>query len=83
MATLSAVQTLTGTLSATGGITGRLTVPRIISPDSYDGEYTVTPGETEQVLLTKDLMMLDDVTIGVVPSNYGRLEYNGQYLRVY
>lgn len=82
MATLSAVQTLTGTLSATGGMTGRLTVPRIISPDSYDGDYEVTPGETEQVLLTKDLMMLGNVTIGAIPANYGRVDYNGGYLRI-
>ena len=83
MATLSAVQKLTGTLSARGGLTGKLTVPKIISPDPYDGDYTVAPGETEQVLLTKDLIMTDNLTIGAVPSGYGRLEYNGQYLRVY
>jgi hypothetical protein len=27
-------------------------------------------------------MMLDDVTSGAIPANYGRVDYNGGYLRI-
>lgn len=33
----------------------------------YDGEYEVTPSVDEQILETKDTVMLDDLTIKSVP----------------
>lgn len=35
--------------------------------DVYDGAYTVTPRVYEQTLATKDKVMLDDVTVEVIP----------------
>lgn len=81
--TLSQPESLVGTLSQPESILGTLTLPTVISPDTYEGAYTVVPLEEEQILETADLLMLDNVRIGAVPANYGRLDYNGQYLRVY
>lgn len=33
----------------------------------YEGEYTVTPRVYQQVLETKDKLMLDDVTVEIIP----------------
>ena len=41
-----------------------------IYPDAYTGEYEITPTEEEIGLQTKDLMMVDDVTIHGIPSDY-------------
>lgn len=48
----------------------------------YEGEYEVTPGDDAITLETKDLMMLDNVTINPIPSNYGKIGWNGAYLTV-
>ena len=45
-------------------------------------EYTITPGDEEQVLITKNLRMTDNITVKAVPSNYGKIDWNGQYLVV-
>lgn len=83
MSSVSIAGTLAGTLSTDGGLSGRLTVPEVIAPETYEGDYVITPGEEAQTMETNGKMMLGNVTIRPVPASYGRLEYNGQYLRVY
>ena len=39
----------------------------IKSDDVYDGDYNVTPRVYEQVLPTRDKLMLDDVTVEIIP----------------
>ena len=40
---------------------------KIKTDDIYDGEYEVTPRVYEQILETKDKLMLDNVTVNVIP----------------
>lgn len=35
--------------------------------DVYDGEYTLTPETTDQVLLTKEKLLKENVTVKAVP----------------
>ena len=49
----------------------------------YEGEYRVTPSEEEQVLATRGRKMIDNVTVEPIPSNYGRIVWNGSTLTVY
>lgn len=35
--------------------------------DIYDGDYNVTPRVYEQVLPTKDKVLIDDVTVEIIP----------------
>lgn len=51
-------------------------------PDTYTGEYTVTPNNTVQILNTKNLLMADSVTVNPIPSNYGLITWNGSSLKV-
>lgn len=48
----------------------------------YQGTVDITPTDQAQVLQTKDLVMASDITIEPIPSNYGKIIYNGAYLRV-
>lgn len=50
---------------------------------TYEGEYRVTPSEEEQVLSTRGLKMRDNVTVAPIPTNYGRIAWNGTTLIVY
>ena len=47
---------------------------------SYDGEYEVTPLEETQILHTAQRLLAEDITIHPIPSNYGRIEYDGAKL---
>ncbi len=58
------------------------TVTRTEDHDYYEGETTFTPSDTVQVIPTRDLVLGDDITIEPIPSNYGRIEWNGAYLTV-
>lgn len=80
--TLTSAGTIQGTLSAAETIQGTLSVPSAILPPSYEGEYTVTPSTTQQVLETDHLYMVDNITINPIPSNYGLITWSGTTLTV-
>lgn len=48
----------------------------------YDGPLTVTPSDETQVLQTAGLTVLQNITVEPVPSNYGRITWNGSFLTV-
>lgn len=48
----------------------------------YRGAYEVTPGEQAQVLPTAGTQAMRDIVVGAIPSNYGRIEWNGHRIRV-
>ena len=77
-------QTLSVSVSPTqvGIAVGNPITRDFVERDPYTGEYTVTPGDSPVVLETKDLRMTDNVTVGAVPSNYGRIGWNGAVLTV-
>ena len=54
----------------------------VVDADVYDGETTIIPGATEKVLLTANKMVLDNITIGAIPSNYGLITWTGRVLTV-
>lgn len=49
---------------------------------AYEGDYYVTPGDEEQVLPTQGKRLTEDLVIGPIPSNYGRITWNGSTLTV-
>jgi hypothetical protein len=50
--------------------------------DPYEGPYEVTPGQEAQVLETKGLRMTGDLIINPIPSNYGRITWDGSRLKI-
>ena len=79
---LTPVGTLSGVLSANGTLSGVLTGGLVRPFDYYTGPYEVTPSQETQVLNTASLSMAENVVINPVPSNYGRVAWNGSYLTV-
>ena len=49
---------------------------------AYTGAVTVTPGAEAQVLSTRNTVLLSDITVEAIPSNYGLITWNGSVLTV-
>lgn len=58
------------------------TVTRTEDHDYYQGETTFTPTDTVQTIAVADLVCAEDITINPIPSNYGRISWNGSFLTV-
>ena len=48
----------------------------------YDGAYSFTPSSAAQTIEIQDLTARQNITIEPIPSNYGRIIYNGATIRV-
>lgn len=51
-------------------------------PPIYSGSYIVTPTDEAQTLDTVDKRMADNLVINPIPSNYGKITWNGSFLTV-
>ena len=58
------------------------TVTKTEDHDYYQGATTFTPSDTVQVIPTRDLVLGDDITINPIPSNYGKITWNGSFLTI-
>lgn len=58
------------------------TVTKTEDHDYYQGATTFTPTDTAQTIAVADLVCAEDITINPIPSNYGRIEWNGAFLTV-
>lgn len=52
------------------------------TPEYYSGPYEVTPTQDTQTLETADKAMKENVTVAPIPSNYGKISYDGATLTV-
>lgn len=50
--------------------------------DEYSGAYSVTPSSETQVLRTANTKLDRNITVDPIPSNYGLVQWNGQFLTV-
>ena len=53
-----------------------------IPQGDYSGPYVVTPSEDTQVLATAGKTLESNVTVKPIPSNYGRITWNGTTITV-
>ena len=49
---------------------------------NYEGEYSFTPTQTEQIVEVGGKKALENIVINPIPSNYGLITYNGTYITV-
>lgn len=61
---------------------GQTVIQYVGEANPYTGEYVVTPSENEQVLATKGKYLSNNVVINPIPSNYGKISWNGSVLTV-
>lgn len=55
---------------------------RTTNYEEYSGETVVTPSSEAQVLQTGNRVVLENITINPIPSNYGLITWNGAVLTV-
>lgn len=51
-------------------------------PAYYDGETEVTPTEDTQILYTNDKMVMANIVVNPIPTNYGLITWDGTKIRV-
>lgn len=64
------------------GELGIITVVHEYDQEVYTGATEVTPSLQPQTLYTGDKIVLDDIIINPIPSNYGLITWNGSTLTV-
>lgn len=79
---MSLSNSISGDCTLTNMVDGQSGVFMPIYPESYTGEYTITPTAEAQVLATDHLVMAQNVIINPIPSNYGLITWNGSTLTV-
>ena len=55
---------------------------RIISPNPYEGDTVITPSDERQTLPTRGKYLSNNVVINPIPSNYGKISWNGSVLTI-
>lgn len=58
------------------------TVVRSANYEEYTGSYSVTPSSVPQTLATAARVLLEDIVVEAIPSNYGLITWNGSTLTV-
>ena len=91
-ATLIPVETITGSISEVASIDAELsevetisaeiTIPTYINVDVYDGEYEFAPTTETQVINTTNKTLTNNIVISPIPSNYGRITWDGGRLTI-
>lgn len=73
---------LSASLATGANLAGKLTIPASSGTQIYDGAVVVSPSTEPQTLSTAHMMVLDDITINPIPSNYGLITWDGSTLTV-
>ena len=53
-----------------------------VGGEIYEGPTEFTPGDEEQTANTANRLLLDNITIAAIPSNYGKITWSGNILTV-
>ena len=48
----------------------------------YEGEFEFTPGDEAQIIPVGGYRVSQDITINPIPSNYGKITWNGAVMTV-
>lgn len=52
------------------------------STDTYKGNYRVTPNQSKQILNTSGKTLTDNIVVEPIPSNYGKIIWNGSAITI-
>lgn len=61
---------------------GLETAIETVEGQTYEGPYSVTPSQQAQTLATEGHLMTGNVVVNPIPSNYGKITWNGAVLTV-
>ena len=80
--TVQGIGRLSGGLSGSGRLSGAVTKPGIIQIEEYTGAYEFTPTEDTQTIEIAEKKATADIIINPIPTNYGRITWNGSVLTI-
>ena len=78
---LSNTDEISGKLSSGYELSGEIT-SSAVSANTYKGSYEFTPTETTQTIEIANKRAAVDIIINPIPSNYGRITWNGSVLTI-
>lgn len=61
---------------------GQTVIQFVGETNPYTGEYSISPSESEQVLMTKNKYLINNLIINPIPNNYGKITWDGSVLTV-
>ncbi len=70
------------TAPSLGVSTGTPVARDYVERPAYEGQTEVTPSSMEQVLLTKNFRMTENIKVNPIPSNYGLITWDGSTITV-
>ena len=73
---------ISGSLSSADGIAGNIVIPEKISPESYIGDYVITPSNAVQEIDIAKKVATRNIVINPIPENYGLITWDGSTLTV-
>lgn len=87
------VRLISATVKVNGGIEASASVSKplaasarvgetVVRTMEYSGEYEFTPSRDSQEVYIAGLTAKENIVINPIPSNYGRIEYDGSSLYV-
>ena len=53
-----------------------------LDAEAYTGETVITPGDEAQTVPVLGKVCMSNITVGAIPSNYGKITWNGSFLTV-
>lgn len=68
--------------SIAGGVSLGARIEKGGGASPYSGDYTVTPSAQAQTLETGGHVLLSNITVEAIPSNYGLITWNGSTITV-
>lgn len=80
--TISLRESLSANLSVNESLVAEIGIPESVGGIPYEGDYAITPTDEEITLQTSGYMMIDNLTINPIPSNYGLITWDGSTLTV-
>ena len=76
---IAVTPSLSGNIVADGLLS---TIIRHSQMEEYEGPFEFTPTQETQTIPTDHTVLLDNITINPIPSNYGLITWNGATLTV-
>lgn len=79
---ISSKNDLRGSISSDQEMRGALATAHVSNAPTFKGEYEITPTEEVQVIKTAHNILNRDIVINPIPSNYGKITWDGGVLTI-
>ena len=79
---ISAKNDLRGSISNDQEISGAVATAYTVGAAAFDGDYEITPTRETQIIKTAQTVLKRNIIVNPIPSNYGKITWDGGVLTV-